>query len=763
MSSSASGGLSVANFRKVAPNGMGDAHNSYPHAMTSFDDQLYVTTTRDNLVILKMRSPFTIPLDVWPVPLPKDLWDLDLRAQIWRSDPRSGGWQKVFTSPMVRGANGVEVPLSIAFRTAVAFQGASDRAAALYLPTFAPSQLTGSVILRSEDGVTFDVVSEPGLGIRDWTFRSFRTLLPFKGRLFTGPTMGADRGRPNMAGAAVVLGSDDPASGTWEVVNEPSFGDPANLSIFEMVAYRDQLYASTLNVQSGFQIWKTDAEGRPPYRWTRVLTHGAWRGKLNQAAVAMVPFGGDLYLGAAIQNGGYDRIHKVGPAAAELLRVHADDSWDLIAGDARSTPDGMKVPLSGMGPGFNNPFAGYFWQMCEHDGWLYLGTFDSLVFLEYSSIPETPTWPRNLLKMSSLETLLRRCAGFDLWRSRDGVSWAPVTRNGFGNRFNYGVRTMRSTPQGLFVGATNPFGPEVAVRREGGWSYEPNPDGGLEVWLGCAGASVESSREREAYRLLEEQPATSTADDGAESDEELDAAAERWIDLYYGDSGFRGFGYWREGVSTAVKACETLVEELLSMLPNRDGTVLAIGSGAGAGARVIAKRFGPAAVTGACLDRSELRACRANVPEVAFRRIRWPALAFLDGSFDHVLCIDVPALRGNRLVGLREMCRVLRPGGHVVVADIVSTDGIAASYADLLVEAGFVDVQVLNRTIECWISFRKDSWRYFLMRLLSGVIELELLQRVLQRLPGYGEPVDGYVLAVARRPHAAGAQRSEPS
>ena len=64
----------------------------------------------------------------------------------------------------------------------------------------------------------------------------------------------------------------------------------------------------------------------------------------------------------------------------------------------------------------------------------------------------------------------------------------PVTRRGFGNAYNLGIRNLVSTPQGLFVGTANLFGPRVAVRAEGGgWQYEDNPLGGLEVWLGHDG------------------------------------------------------------------------------------------------------------------------------------------------------------------------------------------------------------------------------------------------------------------------------------
>jgi hypothetical protein len=100
---------------------------------------------------------------------------------------------------------------------------------------------------------------------------------------------------------------------------------------------------------------------------------------------------------------------------------------------------------------------------------------------------DTSLWPdqmREFVERLGVEEVIAREGGFDLMRTRDGVRWHCVTRNGFDNAYNCGVRTMVSTPLGLAVGTVNSFGPEVAVHHADGWRYEPNPRGGLEVWLG---------------------------------------------------------------------------------------------------------------------------------------------------------------------------------------------------------------------------------------------------------------------------------------
>ena len=63
-------------------------------------------------------------------------------------------------------------------------------------------------------------------------------------------------------------------------------------------------------------------------------------------------------------------------------------------------------------------------------------------------------------------------------------NWLPITRTGFDNLYNLGLRNLVSTPHGLFVASANPFGPRVAVADAQGWHYQDNPRGGLEIWLG---------------------------------------------------------------------------------------------------------------------------------------------------------------------------------------------------------------------------------------------------------------------------------------
>ena len=245
--------------------------------------------------------------------------------------------------------------------------------------------------------------------------------------------------------------------------------------------FRSYLYAGTLNLE-GFQLWRSKCEGEPPYEWEKVMEKGAGRGKLNQGVLSMRPFKGSLYIGTGIQGGGIDKMNNVGPAPAELLRVHEDLSWDLLVGDPRETPDGYKEPLSGRFAGFDNFFNGYFWRMCEHEGWLYMGTFEWSSVLGYVKHSRWPGAFSNVMSYVGMKQIFENTSGFDLYRSYDGENWVPVTTNGMGNPYNMGLRTLQSTPYGMFIGTANPWGPRVMPLD--GDRYVDNPRGGCEVFRG---------------------------------------------------------------------------------------------------------------------------------------------------------------------------------------------------------------------------------------------------------------------------------------
>lgn len=486
-------GLDGADFRQINRSGFGDGVNHYAHSMAWFEGRLYVGVTRATMHGRKvfLPRPDLVP---WPVDCPDDLDQVDRRTEIWSYDPRRHDWQRVFKSPNVAGKHGRPCPRYIGFRGMAVYQAPSDTKPCLYISTWAPVPADPPDILRSADGLHFASAARPPFAP---AVRSFRTLQVFNGRVHTTPTSSntgtAQQRRQvgvsqdSVGGDSTIYASDNIETDRWFAVNEEGFGERANLTVFDMETFNGRLYAGTVNPR-GLQLWRTEDSSVTPYRWRKVLERGAGRGPLNEAVGSLCEFKGALYVGTGIVNGGFHKGFKIGPAAPEILRVWPDDSWDLLMGAPRMSPEGPRYPLSGYSPGFDHFFTGYVWRMCVHEDWLYAGTFSWAMTLPY--LPRQ-YWPEDILVLIrrwGLEELSYRYGGCALWRTPDGERWYPVTRDGFGNPYNWGIRTMKSTEHGLFVGTANPFGPTVAQKRHGEWAYVRNPRGGCEVFLGHKGA-----------------------------------------------------------------------------------------------------------------------------------------------------------------------------------------------------------------------------------------------------------------------------------
>ncbi len=474
-------------FRKVSENGFGDGFNSYAHSMAYFRGQVFAGTSRATMALLgggDKGGMADVSLNIWPVEMDHRVFTPEFenhaaRAEIWRMDPPAGKWQRVYQAPMVIGRDGTRMSRDLGYRAMVVYQGDSDDEPALYVTTWSRSRGYGFQFMRSTDGITFEDVGPPGLDGLDAT--STRSLVVFKGKLFTSPT-GATAGRQNASGVASVYVGTDPASGRWTQANTRGFGDTNNLGVFEMIATDQYLYAGTANIAKGYQLWRTEAEGKPPYRWEKVLSDGAGRGRLSQGVVSMAAMpDGTVFVGSGIQKGGIDKENRIGPAGPELIRLNPDGSNDIVMGDRRRDTD----PLSGMMAGWNNIFAGSIWKMNMHDGWLYAGTQDWLMFLLYRNFHKLDSPAANILKNMDVDAFVENFGGYDLWRTKDGENWVPVTRCGFENPYNHGVRNILSTPHGVYIGSSNQFGPRSAFRiSRDEWEYRDNPRGGTEIWLG---------------------------------------------------------------------------------------------------------------------------------------------------------------------------------------------------------------------------------------------------------------------------------------
>lgn len=108
--------------------------------------------------------------------------------------------------------------------------------------------------------------------------------------------------------------------------------------------------------------------------------------------------------------------------------------------------------------------------------------------------------------------------------------------------------------------------------------------------------------------------------------------------------------------------------------------VLEVGSGRGVGAAHVFERFRPRSLTGLDLAASATRRAtrRYGRPGLSFVAGDAEQLPFSSGSFDAVLNVESSHCYPNPLRFLEEVARVLRPGGHLLIADLRHTTPHAA-------------------------------------------------------------------------------------
>ena len=301
-----------------------------------------------------------------------------------------------------------------------------------------------------------------------------------------------------MAGGCVVYrkSNDETAGVSWEQVSEVGFGDLRNEEINYIQVFNNCLYASTVNYVTGFEVWKTDGTMGPDgkFAWTQVIKDGfgdTW----CQSGLHMEPFGDYLYVGTAVPIGLVLKNQRpVGSRALDIIRIDKHDHAELVVGKylPSDRPPGwpaFRIPLSKQGAGFGNPGNVYAWHMGVYEDWLVVGTFD-MTGIIMSSIMEEITPGAGVPVLGYLRDRTLDCmitmsgGGGDLWKTKDGIHWQPITLNGFGNWRNYGFRRVVpvDSMDALFIGTANPF-----TGAEGG---------GCEVWAGS------DKSPREAPRLL---------------------------------------------------------------------------------------------------------------------------------------------------------------------------------------------------------------------------------------------------------------------
>lgn len=468
--------LPPSGFEKITPvNGLDASdpdnamQNNYAWSMTELAGFLYVGTARNIPYSIFANKVFG------DIPPPPELTPQNpvLAGEIWRRpSDGSGSWERVYRTP--------DIYDNLGFRFMITYT-TPDGETAIYAGalTLTPNLF----MLKSTDGLNWRQLETDIEGF------STRYMAEHRGKLYMGAL-------PLMGQAATQLYSSfDPEQDGWEVVDiygHPDKNPRGNVDL--LLSYNNHLYVGTAR-HTGFELWRTLGAEPEKDQWRLVVDKGAGDAR-NEHPWAIAIFREHIYLGTAIEAGilsiNPDQ-QLVLPKGFDLIRIDKNDRWELVVGGNPVVPTEPEtgsrgMPLSGFSSGFGNISNAYCWQLQAQGEELYLGTFSWSVLIP-PFIPLLPAILTNLLGSSRaghseasrtcLDNLLQALArllmklgrwffGFDLWKTRDGIHWLPVSLNGLGNPHNYGVRMLYLAENGnLFLGTANPFdGLEVLLKRQ---------------------------------------------------------------------------------------------------------------------------------------------------------------------------------------------------------------------------------------------------------------------------------------------------------
>jgi arsenite methyltransferase len=143
---------------------------------------------------------------------------------------------------------------------------------------------------------------------------------------------------------------------------------------------------------------------------------------------------------------------------------------------------------------------------------------------------------------------------------------------------------------------------------------------------------------------------------------------------------------WLEGVPEATIASFAGTGNPFRLGALRPGeAVVDVGCGAGIDTLIAAKMVGPEGqavgvdMTPAMLERARASAAEMHADNVEFRLGFAEQLPVPDGSADVVISNGVMNLFPDKLAGLGEMARVLKPGGRLQIGDILVSKAVPES------------------------------------------------------------------------------------